>query len=115
MRWRCLLQSVSCVVAILGVQGWRWEWARDGAWVLSLGAQHGTLRLRPDGPDTLQVVQVRPDAAPVQLGDTLPLPYAQGLAEDYARHLGVARLVEAEAPWRQHPTTEKQTKVFQSC
>src|SRR2546422_9683985 len=81
----------------------RWVQTRQGAWVLSLGAQHGTLRLRPDGPDTWQVVQVRRDAEPVQLGDTLPLPYAQGLAEDYARHLGVARLVEAEAPWRQHP------------
>jgi hypothetical protein len=45
----------------------------------------------------------------VRLGDTLPLPYAQGLAEDYARHLGVARRVEAEAPWRQPPATEKQT------
>src|SRR5439155_520514 len=78
----------------------RWVQTRQGAWVLSLGAPHGTLRLRPDGPDTWQVVQVRRDTEPVRLGDTLPLPYAQGLAEDYARHLGVARLVEAEAPWR---------------
>src|ERR671937_736608 len=90
----------------------RWVQTRQGAWVLSLGAQHGTLRLRPDGPETWQVVQVRRAAAPVQLGDTLPLPYAQGLAEDYARHLGVARLVEAEAPWRQHPATEKQTALL---
>jgi superfamily II DNA or RNA helicase len=90
----------------------RWVQTRQGAWVLSLGAQHGTLRLRPDGPETWQVVQVRRDAEPVQLGDTLPLPYAQGLAEDYARHLGVARLVEVEAPWRQHPATEKQTALL---
>jgi superfamily II DNA or RNA helicase len=90
----------------------RWVQTRQGAWVLSLGAQHGTLRLRPDGPDTWQVVQVHRDADPVQLGDTLPLPYAQGLAEDYARHLGVARLVEAEAPWRQQPATEKQTALL---
>jgi hypothetical protein len=41
-----------------------------------------------------------------------PLPYAQGLAEDYARHLSVARLVEAEAPWRQQPATEKQTALL---
>jgi hypothetical protein len=86
----------------------RWVQTRQGAWVLSLGAQHGTLRLRLDGPDTWQVVQVRREAEPLRLGDTLPLPYAQGLAEDYARHLGVARLVEVEAPWRQHPATEKQ-------
>ncbi len=90
----------------------RWVQTRQGAWVLSLGAQHGTLRLRTDGPDTWQVIQVRRDADPVLLGDTLPLPYAQGLAEDYARHLGVARLVEAEAPWRQQPATEKQTALL---
>src|ERR671926_311693 len=51
----------------------RWVQTRQGAWVLSLGAQHGTLRLRPDGPDTWQVVQVRREAEPVRLGDTLPL------------------------------------------
>jgi len=70
----------------------------------------GRCGLRPDGPETWQVVQVRRAAAPVQLGDTLPLPYAQGLAEDYARHLGVARLVEAEAPWRQHLATENRRR-----
>ena len=80
--------------------------------MLSLGSQHGTLRLRPDGPATWQVVQVRRDAEPRLLGDTLPLPYAQGLAEDYARHLGVVRLVEAEAPWRQQPASEKQTALL---
>jgi len=90
----------------------RWVQTRQGAWVLSLGAQHGTLRLRPDGSETWQVMQVRRDTAPALLGDTLPLPYAQGLAEDYARHLGVARLVEAEAPWRQQLATEKQTALL---
>ena len=90
----------------------RWVQTRQGAWVLSLGTQHGTLRLRSDGPDTWQAVQVRRDAEPVRLGDTLPLPYAQGWAEDYARHLGVARLVEAEAPWQQQPATEKQTALL---
>ena len=90
----------------------RWVQTRQGAWVLSLGAQHGTVRLRPDGPETWQVVQVRRDTDPLRLGDTLPLPYAQGLAEDHARHLGVARLVEAEAPWRQQPATEKQTALL---
>ena len=90
----------------------RWVQTRQGAWVLSLGTAHGMLRLRPDGPETWQVLQVRRATAPVLLGDTLPLAYAQGLAEDYARHLGVARLVEAEAPWRQQPATEKQTALL---
>ena len=90
----------------------RWVQTRQGAWVLSLGTTHGMLRLRPDGPETWQVMQVRREADPVLLGDTLPLAYAQGLAEDYARHLGAARLVEAEAPWRQHPASEKQTALL---
>jgi hypothetical protein len=78
----------------------RWVQTRQGAWVLSLGAQHGTLRLRPDG-------------AAMLLGETLPLAYAQGLAEDFARRQGVARLVDAEASWRQQPATEKQTALMQ--
>src|SRR6266851_5107465 len=90
----------------------RWVQTRQGAWVLSLGAQHGTLRLRPDGPETWQVVQVRREAEPLLLGDTLPLPYAQGLAEDYARHLGVMRLVEADAFFNDTATTEKQTGLL---
>src|SRR4029453_12442438 len=83
----------------------RWVQTLQGAWVLSLGSQYGTLGLRPDGQETWQVVQVRRDAEPVQLGDTLPLPYAQGLAEDYARHLGVAPLVEGGAPGAPPPAT----------
>jgi hypothetical protein len=102
----------SASVDLIARRALRWVQTRQGAWVLSLGSQHGTLRLRPDGPDTWQVVPVRRDAEPMRLGDTLPLPYAQGLAEDYARHLGVARLVEAEAPWRQQPATEKQTAML---
>jgi hypothetical protein len=102
----------STPVDLFACRALRWVQTRQGAWVLSLGAQHGTLRLRVDGPDTWQVMQVRREAEPLLLGDTLPLPYAQGLAEDYARHLGVARLVEAEAPWRQHPATEKQTALL---
>jgi hypothetical protein len=77
--------------------------------VLSLEPQYGTLRPDADGADTWQVLQVRRAAIPLLLDDTQPLPYARGLGEDYARHLRVAQLVEAEAPWRQHSVTEKQT------
>src|SRR5262249_19659821 len=52
----------------------RWVQTRQGAWVLSLGSQHGTLRLRPDGPDTWQGVQVRREAEPLPMGGTLPQP-----------------------------------------
>ena len=29
MRWRCSLQACPACVAIFGVQGWRWDWARE--------------------------------------------------------------------------------------
>jgi len=79
----------------------KWIQTRQGSWVLSLGSVHGTLRLRPDGEATWTVMQLRREAEPVVVAEHLPLAYAQGLAEDMARHLGVERLVDAEAPWRQ--------------
>ncbi|MEE9148761.1 MAG: hypothetical protein V3U27_15320 [Candidatus Tectomicrobia bacterium] len=83
---------------------------RRGAWVMSLGAQHGTLQ--PDGTDTWQVVQVRHEIQPVLLGHGLPLLYTQGFAEDFARLQGMERLVDVDAPWRQDPDTEKQTALL---
>lgn len=80
--------------------------------MLSLGTQHDTLRLRPDGAETWQVMQLRRDVAPVVLGETLPLAYAQGLAEDFARWQRVVSLVDAAAPWRQQPASEKQTALM---
>jgi superfamily II DNA or RNA helicase len=65
----------------------RWVQTRQGAWVLSLGAQHGTLRVRPGGPETWQVVQVRRDTDPVLLGDTL---VCRSLYPVSARGLAVA-------------------------
>ncbi len=79
---------------------------------MSLGAQHGTLRLQPDGADTWQVIQVRREIQPVLLGRGLPLPYAQGFAEDFARQQGMEQLVDVDAPWRQDPATEKQTALL---
>ncbi len=90
----------------------RWVQTRGGAWVMSLGAQHGTLWLQPYGADTWQVVQVRREIQPVLLGHGLSRPYAQGFAEDFARQQGMERLVNADAPWRQDPATEKQTVLL---
>lgn len=91
----------------------RWVPTRQGAWVLSLGSAHGMLRLTADGPDTWQVTQVRRAVEPVVLGDLLPLAYAQGLAEDYARHLGAQPLLDTDAPWRQAPASAKQKALLQ--
>jgi hypothetical protein len=100
-------------VAVLRPHVVRWVQTRQGVWVLSLGAQHGMLRLRPDSVETWQVVQLRRDVAPVLLGEALPLAYAQGLAEDVARQHGVAHLVDGEAPWRRQPASAKQTALMQ--
>ena len=52
--------------------------------MLSLGAQHGTLRLAPDGDATWQVIQLRREVKPTCVAEGLPLAYAQGLGEDMA-------------------------------
>ena len=79
---------------------------------MSIG-QHGTLRLTPDGDETWQVHRLQRSAPPAQVAQHLPLSYAQGLAEDTARRLGVAHLVAAEAPWRQQPASDKQLALLQ--
>jgi superfamily II DNA or RNA helicase len=90
----------------------RWVQTRQGAWVLSLGAQHGTLRLVPAGDATWQVIQVQRQAVATVVADNLPLAYAQGLGEDIARRLGVESLSDAEAPWRGQPASEKQMALL---
>ena len=55
---------------------------------------------------------MRREIQPVLLGHGLPLPYAQGFAEDFARQQGMERLVDVDAPWRQDPATEKQTALL---
>jgi hypothetical protein len=91
----------------------RWVQTPQGAWVLSLGRQHGTLRLVPGGDETWQVIQVQREAGATVVAEHLPLAYAQGLGEDIARSLGVASLSDAEVPWRGQPASEKQTALLQ--
>ncbi len=102
----------STPVDLFAQRALRWVQTRRGAWVMSLGVQHGTLRLQPDGADTWQVVQVRREIPPVLLGHGLPLPYAQGFAEDFARQQGVTQLVDVEAAWRRDPASEKQAALL---
>jgi hypothetical protein len=91
----------------------RWVQTRQGAWVLSLGPQHGILRLVPTGDETWQVLQVQREAGATVIAEPLPLAYAQGLGEDMARHLGVESLADAEAPWRTQPASDKQMALLQ--
>jgi superfamily II DNA or RNA helicase len=91
----------------------RWVQTRQGAWVLSLGPQHGILRLVPTGDETWQVMQVQREAGATIVAEQLPLAYAQGLGEDMARSLGVESLSDAEAPWRTQPASDKQMALLQ--
>ncbi len=55
---------------------------------------------------------MRREIQPVLLGHGLPLPYAQGFAEDFARQQGVTQLVDVEAAWRRDPASEKQAALL---
>jgi len=80
------------------------------AWVLTLG--QGTLRLLPEAAGTWTVVHVRRGAAHRPVGQGLPLDYALGVAEDYARRQQAGVLVDPSAAWRQQPPTEKQLALL---
>jgi hypothetical protein len=46
------------------------------------------------------------------LADGLPLEYAQGTAEDFARQAGAGALVRPGAAWRGAPASEKQCALL---
>jgi superfamily II DNA or RNA helicase len=46
------------------------------------------------------------------LSGPLPLDYAQGCAEDYARRAGAGKLVDPAAPWRRYPASERQLELL---
>jgi ATP-dependent helicase IRC3 len=92
-----------------------WVRTKHGAWVLTLGAVHGALRLVVDGAETWRVVHQRPEAEAVILQRGLSLGYAQGCAEDVARQLGAGRLLDPNARWRQEPATDKQKETLRKC
>jgi superfamily II DNA or RNA helicase len=87
-----------------------WVQTRKGAWVLTLGSL-GELRLVATGANAWSVVLVQ---QPIGwcLRDGLPLSYAQGYAEDYARNSGVTALVNPKALWRKEPASEGQLGVL---
>jgi ATP-dependent helicase IRC3 len=89
------------------------HWVRAGGrFALSLGTA-GTLVLLPVGTGWRAVVRSR-DGIKL-LGDRLPLEYAQGTAEDYARRVGARALVDPAAPWRAAMATERQLAALERC
>jgi len=87
-----------------------WVQTQFGAWVLSLG--QGTLRLLPAADGTWAVVHAQRGQARREVGGGLPLDYALGVAEDYARRQQAGVLVDPSAAWRQQPPTEKQLALL---
>jgi superfamily II DNA or RNA helicase len=87
-----------------------WIQTQAGAWVLSIG--QGTLRLLPAADGTWAVVHAQRGQARREVGGGLPLDYALGVAEDYARRQQAGVLVDPSAAWRQQPPTEKQLALL---
>ena len=86
-----------------------WVEASDASYVLSI--PDGRIRLQ-QGRRGWSVAIARYGAVPAVIARDLPLPYAQGLAEDRARSMAAAQLVDPNAAWRQRPASEKQLAVL---
>jgi ATP-dependent helicase IRC3 len=84
------------------------NWIRTGggAWVLSVGS--GFVRLAPSHDDLWDVHYQETGKQPVLLRSALPLGYAQGVGEDFAREQGAGVLLNRDARWRTEPASEKQ-------
>jgi ATP-dependent helicase IRC3 len=83
-----------------------WVQTRAGTWVLGLG--NGLVKLTPAEGGRWDVYHFEHGGQATLLRAGLPLGYAQGMAEDFARQQGAAVLLDREARWRQDPASEKQ-------
>jgi superfamily II DNA or RNA helicase len=98
-------QLVGTPVELFQDRAYRWVQTRLGGWVLPLGRE--MVRLT-EGREGFWRVESLKDNFVSVLREGLPLDYAMGCAEDWARSLGVSRLVDTTARWRSDPATEKQ-------
>jgi ATP-dependent helicase IRC3 len=85
-----------------------WIQTRAGTWVLGLG--NGFVRLASAEGDRWDVHYMQNGAPAALLRAGLPLGYAQGVAEDFARAQGAGGLLNPKARWREEPATDKQIK-----
>jgi ATP-dependent helicase IRC3 len=101
-------QLVAHNVELFRVRPMNWVQTRAGTWVLSLGS--GLVRLLPREGDRWDVSYMQDGGQVTLLRAGLPLGYAQGVAEDFARERGAGGLLNPHARWREEPATEKQIK-----
>jgi ATP-dependent helicase IRC3 len=83
-----------------------WIQTRQGAWVLGLG--NGFVRLTSAEGDRWDVHYMQNGGQAALLRSGLPLGYAQGMAEDFARERGAGGLLKPDARWRSEPASIKQ-------
>jgi ATP-dependent helicase IRC3 len=103
-------ELVASPVNLFASRPLHWAKTRQGAWVLSLG-DRGMLRLSTEDGNRWTVHHVL-NGTPHQLWGGLPLGYAQGVAEDFARKQGSMILLDPHASWRQDPATDKQVRAL---
>jgi ATP-dependent helicase IRC3 len=98
---------VASVVDLFSNRGIHWQQTRQGAWVLSMGTT-GLLRMVSDDGGERWAVSLVNNGISQVLQEGLPLGYAQGFAEDFARKSGLTPLLDPNAAWRGDEATEKQ-------
>jgi len=94
-----------------------WQERTDGLYVLEVGREKHRIALVPTGFGTYDVwARLFPGYEGQQWGDSLPLDWAQELAERKARLLlsdpKAIRLVDRNASWRKEPASENQKKFL---
>jgi ATP-dependent helicase IRC3 len=100
---------VAVPVNLFRTRPMHWQQTNQGAWVLTFG--DGLLRLTPASGDRWAVERVVPGNK-TTLWESLPLDYAMGAAEDYARREGAGVLLDPAAAWRSAPATERQLNAL---
>jgi hypothetical protein len=86
------------------------HWAQRGD-VYVLAIPGGSLALHPVA-DGYRAVRLEGGRVVEQLAAPLPLHYAQGVAEDWARSHDAHRLAAPDAPWRSQPASDKQIALL---
>jgi superfamily II DNA or RNA helicase len=99
-------ELVAQQVDLFGSRPMHWVQTQGGAWVLSLG--DGFVRLERGEGDRWDVHCLENGGQARLLRSGLPLGYAQGVAEDFARERGAAWLLNPHARWRTERASEKQ-------
>jgi ATP-dependent helicase IRC3 len=97
---------ISQTVDLFRRRRFNWLSAGTGRFVLSIGK--GMIVLTPDEKGWTARFSSREGTDAIELAAGRPLEWAQGIAEDYARTMNAAHLIDPQAPWRTRPATEKQ-------